>query len=345
MIGGEQRGSVAAERDLVLEHCARALSNERLRLTILPTEKCNFRCAYCYEDFGIGRMQAPVIQGVKNLLRRRFKTLRRLDVNWFGGEPLLAYPVIDEISTFVLDAVKKHRALAYNAAITTNGYMLDANMLTALVSKEIRTFQISLDGDQDEHDRTRLRLDGAGTFGTIWANLLSAAETSHEFTVVLRIHYSEDKIGSLRDLVRQINRLCAGDDRFRVHFAAIEPLGGPKAGAVKKMQEARKKELKKHLASFLSPDVAVYEPVGNKLAVCYAAEANTMVIRANGRLAKCTVALNDVRNDIGNINEDGTLSVDQEKHQRWLLGWESGNRAVLACPASAVVGEFASTGG
>ncbi|HEY0232414.1 MAG TPA: radical SAM protein, partial [Dokdonella sp.] len=66
---------------------------------VLPTEKCNFRCTYCYEDFKIGRMQAPVVRGLKRLISNRAPSLRRLSLSWFGGEPLLAKPVVLEVGT------------------------------------------------------------------------------------------------------------------------------------------------------------------------------------------------------------------------------------------------------
>jgi hypothetical protein len=55
-----------------------ALSDRTLHLILLPTEQCNFRCTYCYEDFAIGRMERETINAVKLLLDRRFDGLQGL---------------------------------------------------------------------------------------------------------------------------------------------------------------------------------------------------------------------------------------------------------------------------
>ena len=54
---------------------AKLLTNKILHLILLPTEKCNFRCKYCYEDFSIGRMNVDTISGVKALLEKRCSDL------------------------------------------------------------------------------------------------------------------------------------------------------------------------------------------------------------------------------------------------------------------------------
>src|ERR1044071_7965793 len=72
------------------EEFAASFFNEGLQLILLPTEQCNFRCMYCYEDFSGGRMSPGVSEGVKRLIDRRLDGLRSLTVSWFGGEPLLA---------------------------------------------------------------------------------------------------------------------------------------------------------------------------------------------------------------------------------------------------------------
>ena len=50
---------------------ADSLNNRRLTLILMSTEKCNFRCAYCYEDFAIGKMKKEVVNGICNLITER----------------------------------------------------------------------------------------------------------------------------------------------------------------------------------------------------------------------------------------------------------------------------------
>ena len=47
------------------------VSPKLLELIILPTEKCNFRCTYCYEDFELGKMPEAVQRGIENLITHR----------------------------------------------------------------------------------------------------------------------------------------------------------------------------------------------------------------------------------------------------------------------------------
>ena len=70
--------------------------------------------------------------------------------------------------------------------------------------------------------------------------------------------------------------------------------------------------------------------------VCYAAKANSYVVRADGRIGKCTVALKSETNCIGHIRQDGTLAIDDAKLRPWLSGWKSQERAALSCPAVSV---------
>ena len=62
-----------------------AFNPSHLNLILFPTEQCNFRCTYCYEDFEIGRMSSGVVRGVKALLDARIDSLTSLLVSWFGG--------------------------------------------------------------------------------------------------------------------------------------------------------------------------------------------------------------------------------------------------------------------
>jgi len=103
---------------------AACISSKRLELTILPTEKCNFRCTYCYEDFLIGRMREAIQESVVKLIERRSSELNQLSLNWFGGEPLLGLSVIRNIGTKSFELAKKH-GYQLTGSMTTNGYLLE----------------------------------------------------------------------------------------------------------------------------------------------------------------------------------------------------------------------------
>jgi uncharacterized protein len=66
--------------------------------------------------------------------------------------------------------------------------------------------------------------------------------------------------------------------------------------------------------------------------VCYASRANSFLVRADGTLAKCTVALSHPQNRVGRLLEDGTVELDAEKMQGWMRGLWSEDGDELRCP-------------
>ncbi|WP_368492927.1 radical SAM protein [Geobacillus thermodenitrificans] len=134
--------------------------SDYLHLIIMPTEECNFRCTYCYETFPRGRMEAEVIEGVKNLISSRIQGIRNLAISWFGGEPLMEPDIIKEITDSFLPSIKKYN-INYKSSVTTNGYYLTPELCKELVDRGIRTFNITLDGLEKDHDLARI-LKGGG---------------------------------------------------------------------------------------------------------------------------------------------------------------------------------------
>ena len=80
-----------------------------LRLIILPTEQCNYRCKYCYESFKKGKMPQDIQESVIKYVRKNIGRYSGLRVSWFGGEPLLAMDVIEHISINLMDICRKAR--------------------------------------------------------------------------------------------------------------------------------------------------------------------------------------------------------------------------------------------
>jgi uncharacterized protein len=279
-------------------------------------------------------MAPPVVEGVKALLRRRASHMQFLEVGWFGGEPLLAKGVVDDVSSFICGLRREWPAMGYLAHMTTNGYLLDYSTAERLSSLGVQLFHISLDGSANTHDASRKHANGKGTFARIWQNLEALGASSLPFRVILRVHLSPMSLEGLNPLIGQINELCAGDDRFRVYFKPIKRLGGPNNDHIEVLDRPARARVKDKLEAQLARPDMVYSPPTPT--ICYASKANSVVVRANGDLAKCTVALNDERNCIGTLREDGTVDVDQERFRYWIRGLESLDEVELACPYGAI---------
>src|SRR5271168_908581 len=95
-----------------------------LGLTLFPTEKCNFRCVYCYETFPNIHLHDTIATSICKLIEHRSKNdLHTLNIGWFGGEPLLQHSILLKIARFAHDLSIK-RGFTFTSHITTNGYLL-----------------------------------------------------------------------------------------------------------------------------------------------------------------------------------------------------------------------------
>jgi uncharacterized protein len=308
-----------------------AFTNRRLELTILPTESCNFRCIYCYEDFAIGKMSKEVVERVKKFLSRRLSDLDQLDVSWFGGEPMLALDVIEEISRHISKHTQRSK-LSFHSGITTNGSLLDMVRAVRLRKLGVTDFQISIDGPQPYHDRSRLRANATGTFTQIWANLLAIRKSDLDVRILLRTHLSKDNASVMKDFVEEVDTIFLSDERFQIYLKTIEPLGGPNDATLGFLSGDDQIKLVDALERVVTNRDRVFIPP----TTCYACKPNAFLIRANGTLGKCTVGLSDPKNVIGNIGDSGEFELNQAAIRPWIRGWTSGNKLDLQCPYSGI---------
>ena len=313
---------------------AHALAPNQLALILLPTEKCNLRCSYCYETFEQGRMSDETIQAVKNLIDLRLPKLDHLTLGWFGGEPLVAADIILDIAGHALDRCREEGVQYYGGEITTNAALLTQDLLDKLAAVEQKKFQISLDGWREGHDRTRRNGAGAGTFDTVWNVLKMLRDSPYpDLDVTLRIHLMPENRDSVLELARQVRQEFGSDSRFAIYLKAIENLGGPQSGSISSLEHVDRASIVAEMAGLLSGMRGVPDPSAPKAPkVCYAAKPNNLIVRSNGRIAKCTVAFEDAKNDIGHVRPDGTLQIDNAKLVHWFRGLHSRDFDILGCP-------------
>jgi len=329
---------------------AGAVTNDHLQLIVNPTERCNLRCVYCYESFALKKMSPPIMSGVLNLVKRRAETgLKTFRLEFFGGEPLVAWDVVETLARGLAE-ICRGGGVRMSGAMTTNGVLLTRARLDRLAACDISSFQVTLDGPQAVHDRRRTTRKSEGSFDAVWKSLERLKAAAHASEVLIRMHFDPTTVDCLLGDAGFVKRVAEsfvrGDDRFRLHFHAVGRWGGPNDAATPVFALARDEQaaiarlVDEALGAGCAPaqlvqyrhDAALGE---SGHAICYAARANAFVIRSDGRVAKCTVAFEDDRNTVGRLSEQGDLVIDHARHLPWLQGLISGDPRTLSCPALA----------
>lgn len=177
-------------------------TGERTSFTILTTTDCNARCFYCYE-MGLRRyaMTTKTAQDIGNYIVHVCDR-KKVNISWFGGEPLYNKEVIDIICWIL----RKHD-VAYDAIMTSNGYYLDAETARrALTDWHVKTIQITLDGTEMVYNRTKAYIDcDAGSpFRRVMNNIESALDAGLE--VAIRLNMDRSNVEDLFVLTDQIEK-------------------------------------------------------------------------------------------------------------------------------------------
>ncbi len=115
-------------------------------------------------------------------------------------------------------------------------------------------------------------------------------------------------------------------------FKAIENLGGDNSDNIKPLTDQRTAKKFAKIQTEKYNNSVNLNKNGNY--ICYAGKPNSLAIRANGELNKCTVALSDEKNRIGKINSDGSLTIDNQKISTWIKGFTTLDSWQMGCPLS-----------
>lgn len=293
----------------------------QLGLVITPTLGCNFSCHYCFEEKQPGAMSRENQNRLLAFAAGQLPGRRHLSVQWFGGEPLEALPVVTELSRG-LQRLAEAAGASYTATLITNGYQLTGAVAEELASLGVTTAQVSLDGDRELHDRTRHEASGAGSFDTILENIKKA---SRFLRVKLRAHVGPFSIPSAHKLVATLSARGMAPHVHELYFAPLfnyHATRSHEAGAFpyfpdgKRFFSARSFAAEQtallaaaHAAGFRTPD-----PLEASYGICTAVRNNTFVIDADGNLMKCY-------KDVGQAEQAaGHVSTGMHKKQS-LLQW------------------------
>jgi uncharacterized protein len=168
-------------------------------LCLHVSHDCNLRCRYCFAgagSFGGEREQMSFETGKKaiDLLLRESGSHQQLEVDFFGGEPLLNHEVVRQLVEYSRDtAVQANKEIHFT--LTTNGLELNDAARKFLTDNQI-SLVLSLDGRPEINDQMR----GQGSYGRALPNMLALLKERDGRNYYLRGTYTADNLDFFEDV-------------------------------------------------------------------------------------------------------------------------------------------------
>lgn len=165
---------------------------------------CNLRCRYCFAGRGrfggeAGLMSFTVGQKALDFLLEASGPRRHVEVDFFGGEPLLNFPVLKQLVEY---GRERARALGKSIkfTVTTNALLLTPEVATYLNEQDIAVV-LSLDGRPEVHDAMRVFPDGRGSYEKVLENIRRFVDTRPQGEYYIRGTFTKYNLDFTQDVL------------------------------------------------------------------------------------------------------------------------------------------------
>ncbi len=165
---------------------------------------CNLACKYCFAGEGEyhGRralMSLEVGRKALDFLVENSGNRVNLEVDFFGGEPLMNWPVVKELVAYGRSLEEPHHK-KFRFTLTTNGVLLTDEVMD-FVNKEMSNLVLSIDGRKEIHDLMRPHRGGQGSYDEILPKYKKAAESRNQMNYYVRGTYTRNNTDFSEDVI------------------------------------------------------------------------------------------------------------------------------------------------
>lgn len=275
-------------------------NSKTARFTIIPTLECNFNCWYCYENHVLGKMNNDTLEAIYNAICKIIKhsQVNTIVIDWFGGEPLICF------NDIIYPFSKKIKLLCAETGnnfinqITTNGYLIDEDIISKFIEIDLKNFQITLDGDENNHNKSRFSNSDKSTYTKIVSNIEKICEQIDAVNMTVRINYLPDS--SFIEIVKSFKTSVR--NKIQIQPQII--------WQYKNNINENDKFIQEQLELFANEGYSIKNAfMPNFLSVsCYTDNMLQFAINWDGQLFKCTARdFSTSKTSIGKIESNGNM--------------------------------------
>ncbi len=168
---------------------------------------CNLACAYCFAGQGKYQGKSAVMsfetgKRALDFLIEHSGTRHNLEVDFFGGEPLMNLEVVKQLVAYARSVEKKYNK-NFRFTLTTNGMLIDRDVID-FANKEMSNVVLSLDGRKRVHDRYRVDHAGRGSYDRIvplFQEMVKAREGKNYYMRGTFTHENPDFLADIKEML------------------------------------------------------------------------------------------------------------------------------------------------
>jgi len=169
---------------------------------------CNLNCEYCFASQGKyhgerALMSFEVGKRALDFLVENSGTRKNLEVDFFGGEPLMNFGVVKDLVKYAR-SIEKEKNKNFRFTLTTNGMLIDDDVIE-FANKEMSNVVLSLDGRKEVHDRYRVDYNGKGSWETIlpkFKKLVKARNNKDYYMRGTFTHFNPDFVEDIKEMLK-----------------------------------------------------------------------------------------------------------------------------------------------
>ena len=280
--------------------------SQRFRIVAALTLDCNLACPYCYEGNFRGRFSMDDATADLLVLRliERMDEVKTVSVSFYGGEPLMALPMLRRIAG-ELSGAAKERKTTFEFSLVTNGTLLTRSVVEELLPLGLKGAKLTLDGPPVIHDQQRPFVSGCGSFDTILANIKATWDL-----LVLQVggNYTRHNYRQFPELLDMLLEESITPEMLeKVVFTPVTPRsdGSVASGDLSAVCACSDEPWMIEASMFLREEILRrgFTTLKFKPSACMIEFENDLVVGYDGGLYKCPAFMGDEKLRIGSLVE------------------------------------------
>ena len=177
-------------------------------LCLHVAHSCNLNCSYCFASQGKyhgdrALMSFEVGKQALDFLVAHSGTRHNLEVDFFGGEPLMNFDVVKQLVAYAR-SIEKEAGKNFRFTLTTNGVLIDDDVID-FANREMSNVVLSLDGRKEVHDRFRVDYAGKGSWERIVPKFQKLVKARGGKNYYMRGTFTHHNPDFLKDIQEMLN--------------------------------------------------------------------------------------------------------------------------------------------